>query len=526
MNHRFLRNLLLPILFCIPLILSAQRPDEIIFKQPIILKAVKDVNDTIKEGAIVKLYSIPNYKYVDKKQLIPCLNLKGYRSPDEPFTINNAIEFKLFKNFEIQRVKDVDYEWNSFLLTNDFYPTLMDKGLQYELRNQLEEDNLDYLERLEKKGSIFKDDYFEDYLNSILSKIHTGTLNDGRPGNLTVKIFKKSEPNAFCLSNGTILISTGLLSTMESEDELVGILAHEAAHFVLDHQILNFNKQQDRKKRAEFWAGLAIAAAATTDLILANNNDNHTFGVLTYSAAMAAAIIAPEILDRLGVKYSKEQENEADWAARNISNALNYDREGITIALKRIRKHLISTGNYLALSGGDTHPNIDERIGNDFSPINSSKYTQLEYLKKVSFINSYNAKNELWNFAHFEKAMELADKNIKSGVATELDYIIKATIIRRTNSAKAKIEEALSLIQKAKTIAYTESLLIDKEEGITLLRLSRNLEAKKAFEVYLTNLLAYQKAVDTDNNNSNDSDSAITEEILWTKKMIFKSGHM
>ncbi len=526
MNQRFFSNLILSILFWVPFILSAQRPDEIIYKQPILLKAIKDVNDTIKVGKVVKLYSIPNIKYVEKKQFIPYLNFKGYRNPDEAFASSNGIEFKYLKNFEVQSLNDVDYEWSSLLLMNDFFPSLMDNGLQYDVRNQLEDENLDYLEQLEKKGQFFKDDYFEDYLNSILSKIHTSTLNDGRPGNLTVKIFKKSEPNAFCLSNGTILISTGLLSTMESEDELVGILAHEAAHFVLDHQILNFNKQQDRKKRAEFWSGLAVAAAATTDLLLAKNNKNYTFGVLTYSAAMAAAIIAPEILDRLGAKYSKEQEYEADKAARNISNVLNYDKEGITIALKRIRKHLVSTGNYLALSGGETHPNIDVRIKYDFSPINSSKFTQMEYLKKVSTISTYNAKNELWNFAHFEKAMYLADNNIKSGVATELDYIIKATILRRTNSEKAKIEEALALIQKAKTIAYTESLLIDKEEGITLLRLNRNLEAKKAFEVYLTNLLAYQKAVDTDNNNSNDSDSAITEEILWTKKMIFKSGHM
>lgn len=504
----------------------AQRPDEIIFSSPINLTATTDINDTIKKGRPIKLYSIQNFKYVDSKQVLPYLNITGLRKSDEPFRVSTALEFKSIKNFDVEKSTDVEYTWNSFLLFNDFFPTLISKGLQYEIRNQLEEDNLEYLKKLEENNSFFHDDYFEDYLYSILSKIHPGILSDGRPGNISVKILKNSEPNAFCLSNGTILLSTGLLSTIESEDELVGILAHEAAHFVLDHQMLNYNTQQDRKKRAEFWSGFAIAAAATADILLAQNNKNHQVGILTYSAAIAAAIVSTEVLEKLGIKYSLAQESNADWAARNIAEVLKYDKEGITIALKRIRKHLISTGNYLALSGGSTHPSIDDRIGNDFSPIDNIKYSNVEYLKKVSFINSFNAKNELWNFSHIAKAQELADKNIKSGVATEIDYLIKAIILRRLNNSKVKIEESLSLIQKAKTAITTENIVIDKEEAITLMRLNRNIEAKKSFETYLLNLQSYQKNIDSDNNNSNDSDKTLLSEIEWTKKMIFKVAHL
>ncbi len=520
------KYLFLFILMSVLIDAKAQRPSEFIFRQPIIIKANKNVNDTIKIGNEYKLYSIPNFKYTDSKQVTAYLNLSGIRKQNERFNPANSLEFKELKKFDILPSDNIDYNWNSYLLSNDFFTTLVDKGMQYDLRSQLEEDNLEYLKKLEANNLIFKDDYFEDYMYSLLSKLHFGILSDGRPGNLTVRIMNDTEPNAFCLSNGTILITTGLLSTIESEDELIGVLAHEVAHFVLDHQILNYNSTVDRKKRAEFWSGLAIAAAATADVFMASKNENHPIGVVTYSAAVAAAIISTEVLEKLGIKYSQSQENDADWAARNISEILKYDKEGITTALKRIRFHLLSTGNYLALSGGKSHSNIDDRIGLDFSPIDNQKYSKVDYLKKVSLINTYNAQNELWNLSHIKKAQELVDKNIKSGVAVEMDYIIKAIIIRRLYNNKEKIEESYALIQKAKSINVNPLIMIEKEEAITLLRLNRNIEAKKSFETYLSNLNALQKSIDNDNNSSNDSDLSLNKEIEWAKKMIFKSVNL
>ncbi len=55
------------------------------------------------------------------------------------------------------------------------------------------------------------------------------------------------------MPNGTIMLSIGLLSIIDSEEELVSILAHEVAHFV-DHYVMNIIKQQEREKRAAFWA--------------------------------------------------------------------------------------------------------------------------------------------------------------------------------------------------------------------------------------------------------------------------------
>ena len=157
---------------------------------------------------------------------------------------------------------------------------LLSKGLQYELRNESNNEAIEYINTLNKYNRFFEDEYFEDYMYTLINKIHKGILNDERPGNIYLKILKDPEPNAFALTNGCIVVTTGLLSTIQSEDELIGILAHEIAHFALDHQIINYNKEQDRKKRAEFWATFATVAAASADVYLSINNDNHIPGVL------------------------------------------------------------------------------------------------------------------------------------------------------------------------------------------------------------------------------------------------------
>ena len=54
------------------------------------------------------------------------------------------------------------------------------------------------------------------------------------------------------LPNGSMVISTGLLCTLDSEDELAAVIACELGHFVLDHQVNNIYRAERRAKRAAF----------------------------------------------------------------------------------------------------------------------------------------------------------------------------------------------------------------------------------------------------------------------------------
>ena len=479
----------------------------IAFKQPLKIVATEKISSGIKEGTILNAtettYSLGGFVMVSAKTI-------------EGNTI--YFEYKKLPTFEFKEINNIDKIWDKQQLLSGTYSNLLTKGFQYELRNELNNEAIGYINALSTSDRFFDDEYFEDYLYTLLTKIHSGILDDNRPGNIFIKIIKDSEPNAFILPNGCIIISTGLLSTIQSEDELVGVLAHEVAHFALDHHVLNYNKEIDRKKRAEFWTAFATVIAAGADIYLTVKNQNHIPGVLTASTAIVASAISDEVISRLGAKYSQAQETEADNASKEILEVLKYDKYGLSVALSRIKSYCIKTGNYLALSGSGTHPNLDNRISSLGKPLNLDAFVQPNYLKKVSLINSYNAWIELWYFAHHLAANDLVNRNIDNNVATESDYIVKAVIRRRLSNTKDSNEDVINLLNKAKALNVTPYILLSKEEGLTYIRLEKKIEAKKAFQTYIA-LLSELK-------EKNGNNQTLEDEIIWTKKMIFKVDNL
>lgn len=404
--------------------------------------------------------------------------------------------------------------WEKYLLKNGCYVNLLTHGLQYDIRDDLNTEAIEYINFLEKNNLFFEDEFFEDYLYTVLNKVHAGSLKDKRPGNIYIKILKRIEPQAFCLPNGCIVISTGLLSTIQSEDELISLLSHEVAHFVLDHQLLNYNKEIERSKRAAFWSTLATVVAAGVDGALAASDEYHVFGSITGTVALASKILSDDIVKRLGIKYNQSQELEADALSQEICEILKYNKLGLSAALMRIKEYCVISGNYLSLVGSETHPSLDNRISILGNNVNFKDFTQSNYLKRVSLINSYNALNKLYNYSNHNEAFEFATRNIDNGVGTETDYLVKAIVISRTSNTSESNELALKLIQKAKSLKISPHVNLDKQEALIFLRLNRKQEAKISLQNYLNGL---QRIKNIENKNSQ-----LIEEIEWTKKMIFK----
>ncbi|MCO7114070.1 M48 family metallopeptidase [Bacteroides uniformis] len=70
----------------------------------------------------------------------------------------------------------------------------------------------------------------------MFSKLNATTIDSNRGESLNIRIIQSPEPDAFMLPNGSMVISTGLLCTLDSEDELAAVIACELGHFVLDHR--------------------------------------------------------------------------------------------------------------------------------------------------------------------------------------------------------------------------------------------------------------------------------------------------
>lgn len=81
----------------------------------------------------------------------------------------------------------------------------------------------------------FKDDILERYLEKMLAEMYTEEERVLFPARPYIKIVEQKEPVSYALSNGCILLSTGLLVQAYTEDELYGILATELAHLIFNH---------------------------------------------------------------------------------------------------------------------------------------------------------------------------------------------------------------------------------------------------------------------------------------------------
>jgi len=467
--------------------------------------------ESIPSGSNLEL----NFIYKDNAEnMLANVNVNG---KDENIDLNK-LENVTFK------ISNINEFWQVQALKSGAYENILKSGLQYKMRNELDEEIIEYTNSLRKNNLIFYDSYLESYLYSIAYRIYPEKLSDGRPGIVSLVIVKDIIPNASIASNGTLFVTTGLLSTINSEAELIAVLAHEISHFVLDHNIININKSIDRQKRAEFWATLATTVAAIADSYIASNNDYYSPGLLTMSTAILSYSIAESINERLGLKFSKEQELDADKYAVELMKYIKTNPLALSSALEKIKKYCINTGNYLALSGEGTHPSLDERISKIGIPI---KFEDKKYDVYISLVNSSNAILE-FNKHHFSDCYNLAIRNVNAKVGTEDDYLLMALVNINTFDTQEKNLESLQYIAKAKSLKVCPNINLSKVEAIIYLRLKKKNEALESLSKYRETL---EKETSNHDNilNTNEwsaKNNFLSTEMEWTLKMINKVNNM
>lgn len=477
--------------------------------------ANKKISSKITEGSKVEIIEI-------KDNIDPDATGSSYPTNTATVLVNGeteSISYGQLEKFNIIPTNSKEF-WSNQALKQSTYKNLLTKGFQYSLRSQLEDDAIEYLNYIKNNNLSFDDSYLESYLYSLTYKIYPTSISDGRPGILNVKIIKDFTPDAFIFPNGTLFVTTGLLSTINSEEELIGVLAHEISHFVLDHSVININKAIQRKKNAEFWAGFATVAAAATEGYLMSKNIYYRPGSLTYNTAVIAQSIANSIEERMGLKYSREQEIEADKCAVELMKFISVNPIALSSALQKIKSYCILNGNYLALSSEGTHPALDQRIKQIGQP---TVFNDMKYDRRISFVNTFNSIAEL-NNQHFVSCINLAKRNIDANVATEDDYLLVATATINMFDNEQKNLEAFELINKAKSLKVYPSLNLSKQEAIVLIRLKKLSEAKLCLQ-------RYKEEIDAERlNNSKTIDAQqwsatnmyINKESEWTVKMINK----
>lgn len=382
----------------------------------------------------------------------------------------------------------------------------------YTVRTNMEEDAMSYISSLRQYGLLFDDPYLESYLYSIISKLAPQHRVDGFPFNLSLAIVRDDSMNACVFPNGTILINTGLLANIHTEDELVAVLAHEIGHFASNHALVNLQKAIQRKQRAEAIAAIATAMAATAEITMASNG-YYANGSLTFGTAILSSAIASEVAANMGLKFNREQEEDADEMAIRALSLLGYDTNACSTLFARMTEVYNEEGNWAAYYIAEDHPSLKDRIEKCGEP-NMSK--DVEFEKKVPFAVT-NAAITKYNIGRFSQALKFVNQNINNRVATDDDYLLKACCLLNMEDNAKSNAEALELIRKAKSI-NPNNVNIIKTEIIASIRNNMISGAQSLLTEYMKDLDKTLEALDLDSHQRDYFEG----EYDWARKMKVK----
>lgn len=196
--------------------------------------------------------------------------------------------------------------------------------------------------RFERDGLVFADESANAYLRRIgQSLIPRGLVLERVTWRF--RALRDPQPNAFALPNGSIYVTTGLMTLIDNESQLAAIIAHELTHVMRRHTYLH--NRSNRKKFLTLNVMSAVSAYAP-------------FGVVG-AVINVVTMVAPFIMMATIYGYSRDLEREADLKGIDMMISAEYPPEEMVNVLKLLDKDM--EGENIRLFYND-HPSLDERI--------------------------------------------------------------------------------------------------------------------------------------------------------------------
>lgn len=407
--------------------------------------------------------------------------------------------------------------WQQIYLRNHIYEYFYERGYHTKLRQEVDEECRDYLYKLE--DIAYKDDFITSYVQSIFAKLTASGIDANRNERLNIRVIQSPEPDAYMLPNGTMLISTGLLCTLDSEDELAAVIASEMSHFVLDHQIHNIYRAERRAKRAVFWGSiLAVTAEVALDVAYWEDDDTALGVGAVASIGSIAALLNANVVNRLGMKYKNQQEYLADRIAYDLLKFKGMNPNGLPSALAKVIGFYNMQNRSDDLLRYGSIDNLRKRIEKTSKGESPSSRP---YLKMMSDVVTFNAAMNLAD-QRYEEAARLVQKNIDNNLATDHDYVILVKSQMALYNTEEVNEECLSLLWKAKALAGDNpNLDIYKQEILLLMRMNKQAKAATTLKEYLYLLSRYQGQ-----DVESEEVKWASEEIGWANNLLDKISRM
>ena len=194
------------------------------------------------------------------------------------------------------------------------------------------------------------------YLNEVGLTVARASDKPYTYGGYHFAVVKSDTPNAFACPGGIVLITTGLLKSVKSEDELAGVLAHEIAHVAHSDGVSAIKKSQ--------WTKLGVDVAVE----VGKDYTPSQAKALTDAFSGTVADVTKQVLES---GYSKSAEKNADDSAVSYLTKAGYDPRALVAVLENVSKSgSTDAGKWLS-----THSSPDKRIAALNSDIEKSGTT-------------------------------------------------------------------------------------------------------------------------------------------------------
>jgi len=148
-------------------------------------------------------------------------------------------------------------------------------------------------------------------------------------------------PNAYALPGGKITITRGLISKLDSEDQLAAVLGHEIGHVTARHAVVSASRDQ--------LLGLALGVGGA----VLQSEEVAGAGAIELAGQVGAALLT--------TKYSRDQERQADELGMKYMVAASYNPEAFVETMRVLASaSQREPGQFETLFS--SHPMTSERI--------------------------------------------------------------------------------------------------------------------------------------------------------------------
>lgn len=176
-------------------------------------------------------------------------------------------------------------------------------------------------------------------------------------------VIQSPDVNAFVVPGGKVVVYTGLLNLIRSEDELAAVLAHEVAHIVARHAA----ERMTQGSVIEFIRMIAYLG----------------FGIPLFSGPLQALFFLPN---------SRQAETEADTIGVQLAARACYDASAAATVFEKLGREEKKSGMSAIPAFLRTHPVTEERVRNIKAMV-----------PKTSLLAEESGCNDVQSFADYAK---------------------------------------------------------------------------------------------------------------------------